>query len=579
MPWYSSPRKSKTLTVFLHLAMMNQLPSLLTRPFTKSPSSIATDEQTVSKILVNFLDKDTQAVTKAHASNLQQICKNAIPNLKRFFTTLTLGDIQKDIKERWSEGWGSQRNRYLVASILDIALITVVVVNGIHPAQRLISPMFSSIRTVVPFHRNYQTFTFAPGSAPNKFDNISINHLNYLSYFDIPVDDDGTLLTGSRGYRNLSSGASQTLFARAHANNTKVLITLTQIKNDSIIRFLEDPVAQSTLITQATQTVADNELDGVTIDFEYRGPASPEYQSKFTAFVENFGRSMHQQLPSAQVAVAVRDDATDANLQNFKELSKVSDRVLVMASDFAVPEVKNDSPTSPVFGWNGDSYWKVVENSVGGLLGYAPSTPIALETAWYGNGDDYPLYKPNAKADDANNLKDPAPVVMNDDTIEKLVAGVPGKSKDAARRNIPVIAKALQAEGILDSNVLAYALATIEHETDETFEPIDEIQGAMSARRLGYEGGMNYYGRGFIQLTHLRNYRIIGERIGMGEELAKHPELASTPEVAAKVLAAFFKDNNIANLASRGQFIAARMPVNPDANARKVASLAYKYEE
>ena len=70
----------------------------------------------------------------------------------------------------------------------------------------------------------------------------------------------------------------------------------------------------------------------------------------------------------------------------------------------------------------------------------------------------------------------------------------------------------------------------------------------------------------------------MGQRIGMGDQLAQHPELASTPEVAAKILAAFFKDNNISNLASRGKFVAARTPVNPDNNGWLVAELAWKYE-
>ena len=200
-----------------------------------------------------------------------------------------------------------------------------------------------------------------------------------------------------------------------------------------------------------------------------------------------------------------------------------------------------------------------------------------MERAWYGNGDNYPLYKPNSEPP-AEEDREASSVNLDRQTIERLVDGVPQKGKAGARKSIPLIAKALDKEGILDSNVLAYALATIEHETDETFEPLEEINGRFSARRLGYEGGMNYFGRGYIQLTHLRNYKVIGERIGMGERLVKNPELAGTPEVAAAVLAAFFKDNNVANLASKGNFIAARRPVNPDLNGRSVARKALKYE-
>src|SRR5258708_40187417 len=108
---------------------------------------------------------------------------------------------------------------------------------------------------------------------------------------------------------------------------------------------------------------------------------------------------------------------------------------------------------------------------------------------------------------------------MDAQTMDKLVAGVPDPAKAAARRNVPYIAKALEDEGILNSNVLAYALATVEHETASTFEPIDEFNGRKSARRLGYEGGTAYYGRRFVQLAHVRNYEMIVERIGLGEKL------------------------------------------------------------
>ena len=205
-----------------------------------------------------------------------------------------------------------------------------------------------------------------------------------------------------------------------------------------------------------------------------------------------------------------------------------------------------------------------------------PADKLSLERAWYGNGHAYPLYVPQSRAS-SESTGGPSQIQLDETAIENLAAGVPYKGRAAAKKNIPLIAKALSDEGILDSNVLAYALATVEHETDETFEPIGEIQGAMSARRLGYEGGANYFGRGFIQITHLRNYRQIGERIGIGDSLAKNPELASDPVIAAKVLAAFFKDNNVANLASQGYFVAARRPINPDYNGYSIASLAMKY--
>jgi hypothetical protein len=140
-----------------------------------------------------------------------------------------------------------------------------------------------------------------------------------------------------------------------------------------------------------------------------------------------------------------------------------------------------------------------------------------------------------------------------------------------------IIAQALQNEGILTPEVLAYAMATIRHETAGTMKPIREYGGPQQAIKLGYSGGKNYYGRGYIQLTHDYNYKQIGERIGLGDELLKNPDLALNPEISAKILAAFFKDRGVATQAQSGNFIAARRPINPDNKGQSIAQNAYSY--
>ena len=142
---------------------------------------------------------------------------------------------------------------------------------------------------------------------------------------------------------------------------------------------------------------------------------------------------------------------------------------------------------------------------------------------------------------------------------------------------ISLIADALRKEGILDKNTLAYALATIEHETAGTFQPIAEYGGREQARRLGYSGGEKYYGRGYIQLTHDYNYRDIGRAIGLGDALLKNPDLALRPDIAARIFAKFFKDKGVANYASRGDFLRARLPVNGTDRAWDIANKAARY--
>lgn len=475
----------------------------------------------------------------------------------------------------------SKKLRYKIAAFLDLVLIIMILINGRQPAQRMISPMVSSLQTFyqqVVHKTTNESFAFVPGLARNKFSDIDLEGLTILSFFDVPLTDEGEINQYSRGYASFTSLEAQELFERARFNKTKILLTVSAWEENIINNVLANTGVQNRLADQIIEQIQSSSIDGVTIDFEYPHERGENYQQDFTNFISLLTNKVHASLPKAQIAVAVPSNLENKSLYKISALANASDRIFLIASDMIVPEVKNSIPVNPKYGFAEGDYWKSISNLLASLSKNIPSTKLVMERAWYGNGEKYPLYTPSTHPVEERGSQ-PSDVLLDSQTIENLVAGVPAKGKAAARKNIPLIAKALEEEHILDSNVLAYAIATIEHETDETFEPIEEIQGRFSSRRLGYEGGMNFFGRGFIQITHLRNYRIIGERIGMGDRLARNPQLASDPKVAAKILAAYFADNNVANLASRGSFLAARKPINPDYNGYSIARLAYKYVE
>ncbi len=102
----------------------------------------------------------------------------------------------------------------------------------------------------------------------------------------------------------------------------------------------------------------------------------------------------------------------------------------------------------------------------------------------------------------------------------------------------PVIHEALTAHSIAQRNVQAAVLGTIAIETASRFEPIDEYKnadGSIPSYWYNYDGGPDYHGRGFIQLTHKYNYALIG--LALGFDLVNDPDLAKDPFVASMVLA------------------------------------------
>lgn len=95
--------------------------------------------------------------------------------------------------------------------------------------------------------------------------------------------------------------------------------------------------------------------------------------------------------------------------------------------------------------------------------------------------------------------------------------------------------------GITDKRQIAYILATAQHETDNFTAP-DEHYGRRQARKLGYDGGEEYFGRGYVHLTHLENYNRFDALLGLNGELVRNPTLAKEPEIAAKVLVIGMRD-------------------------------------
>ncbi|MFA4739098.1 peptidoglycan-binding protein [Xanthomonas perforans] len=84
-------------------------------------------------------------------------------------------------------------------------------------------------------------------------------------------------------------------------------------------------------------------------------------------------------------------------------------------------------------------------------------------------------------------------------------------------------------------------LATAQHET-RNFQAPEEDFGRSQARKLGYSGGEEFYGRGYVHLTHDYNYAKFDKLLGLNGEMVRNPDMAKQPEIAAKVLVVGMRD-------------------------------------
>ena len=127
----------------------------------------------------------------------------------------------------------------------------------------------------------------------------------------------------------------------------------------------------------------------------------------------------------------------------------------------------------------------------------------------------------------------------------------------------------------------AYCLATVQWETNDTFQPVREAYWQTETWRKGL-WYYPYYGRGYVQLTHAFNYRRYGQILGL--DLINKPDQAMNPNVALFILVHGMKTGNFTGRKMEDyinltltDFNRARRVVNGNDKAEEIAAIAQDY--
>lgn len=159
---------------------------------------------------------------------------------------------------------------------------------------------------------------------------------------------------------------------------------------------------------------------------------------------------------------------------------------------------------------------------------------------------------------------------------------------------------------VQEIRVVAYMLATVKHETADTFHPVTEY-GAQSyfnrydpvladtagrrerAKAHGntVEGdGYKYRGRGYVQITWKNNYKTLGDLIGTN--LVNEPDKAVEPEIAYKIMSLGMRDGLFTDKthkigdyvgAEKSDYFNARQVINGHDEADTIKGYAEKFEK
>lgn len=311
-----------------------------------------------------------------------------IQKIKSFLETAQINISYLFDKNSSIKGFNRPRliKHSLIAAINLIILISILTF-GHKPINNLISPFIES-KQLTPLTQSkgfYEVMGFAPHWTFNKLDNVDFKTLTTLAYFSITAGSDGNLITDDPGYETFKSEAATRLFKKAHDNGTRVVLTITQMKNDPIKTIMDDPEAQNRVISQTIQEVKNRGIDGVNIDFEYSGNPGDAYRNKFSQFVADFNHRLHQELPNSKLTISVYASAVkDPKIYDISSIAKNSDGIFMMAYDFAIASSDNAIPTAPLYGHKEGKYWYDISTAVEDFLTQMPADKLILGVPYYG---------------------------------------------------------------------------------------------------------------------------------------------------------------------------------------------------
>lgn len=297
--------------------------------------------------------------------------------------------LKEEIKQKIRE----KDYRQLTTIFIEIVAILFLSFSILNPTKSIFS-----LVSPLPY-RNYQNevFGFAPYWKINDLGNVDFNVLTTFAFFGVPVNSDGTLDRTDQGYITFKSDKATELFNKAHKYGTRVVLTLTQMDNQTIENLMDSPNAQNQTINQTINEVKTRGIDGVNIDFEYMGDPGDDYRNKFTNFITNFNNKLHQEIPNSKLTVSVyASSVKDPKIYDISKISSNSDGIFMMAYDFATTTSDQVIPTSPLYGYKQGQYWYDVSTAVNDFLKYMPANKLILGLPWYGY--NYPVSSPQVKA-------------------------------------------------------------------------------------------------------------------------------------------------------------------------------------
>ncbi len=231
---------------------------------------------------------------------------------------------------------------------------------------------------------------FLPFWLISKANSVYPKYLTDLSYFNLTISSDGSIVTVSEkgesdpGYYSLNSGKVDKLLNMAKENNLSQSIVVFSGDNEVIDSLLEDPTAHAkNLVNDVVPVMRQYNFTDLNLDIESTKGASPEAQLRFTEFVKEVKRGLSSEnLGSLTLDLSSICFFKDY-LVNPKQIEPYVDNLVIMAYDYHHPGSFVTGPVAPVGGADTIAEFDI-KVTIKKALGIIPKEKIILGVPLYG---------------------------------------------------------------------------------------------------------------------------------------------------------------------------------------------------
>ena len=249
---------------------------------------------------------------------------------------------------------------FLLPVVTAIFVASAVLLMGITEPEFL-SPIPDHppvLSTAVPFSQNHKEIIgFFPFWNLKEEENQRYRLLTQVAFFALQIDEEGNIKRynddrteepGWTAYKGQVFGALQ---RKAKEENTKVIVTIQAMDAQVIEQVINDSNHRKRVIDETLGIIAQKNLDGVNIDFEYPGTPTFETSKNFTLFIKEWREAIALHNPSLSLSVDVYADAVaKVRLWDIPEIAQHVNHIIIMAYDFHRASSQRAGPIAPMRG-------------------------------------------------------------------------------------------------------------------------------------------------------------------------------------------------------------------------------------